>query len=471
MLDYLFPPKPYFNKLNARLASLFSLIFLAILIVGSSAESRSFSPGNDMSAIEAKEPKVSPEKRNKSIKDFFLFGDYIHKNNIKTVLFNRKGFEMTPPLIRMESGEKLVLRFDDLDADYKNYYYTIIHCDAHWQPSPIEQYEYIEGFYEEQIREYSYSINTRVPFTHYRLEIPSPDLRPTKSGNYILKVFLNGDRENVVLTRRFMIFEQQIQIEGQVRQAELVRYRDTKQQLNFAINSPNYRIDNPFQDLRVVITQNGRWDNAIKDLPPRSVRGNQLIYDYDEETLFEAGNEFREFDIRSLRHLSARLADITTSPRHNDVFLLPDQIRKYRRYTSREDINGRFQVKTFDANDNMLEADYAHVHFRLPMETPLASGGIYVLGELTDWRFSEENKMSYNYPEKEYELELLLKQGYYNYHYAFLDEGETAATVDLIEGSHFETENDYSIFVYHRRPGSLYDRLIGIKHLNSSLPR
>ncbi len=471
MFSYLFPLKPAFYRLNARLEASLPLFVLTLLVIGTSAESRSFSPEKNLSGTEAIESKRSPEKETKVIKDFFLFGDFIHKNNIQTVLFNKKGFEMAPPLIRMGTNEKLVLRFDDLDADYKNYYYTIIHCDAHWQPSPLQQYEYIEGFYEDQIRDYSRSINTRVPYTHYYLEFPNHDLRPTKSGNYILKVFLDGDRENIAFTRRFMIFEQQLQVEGQARQADLVRYRDTKHQVTFSINSPNYRIDNPFQDIRIVITQNGRWDNAIKDLSPRSVRGNQLIYDYDVETLFEAGNEFRDFDIRSLRHLSARVADISTSSRHNDVFLLPDQRRKYRRYTSREDINGKFQIKNYDAADDMLEGDYAHVHFRLPMETPLASGGIYIMGELTDWQFSERNQMTYNYNEKEYEIELLLKQGYYNYLYAFKEDSESEASLDFIEGSHSETENDYTVFIYHRQPGALHDRLIGIKHLNSSLPR
>ncbi len=404
-------------------------------------------------------------------KDYFLYGDFIYKNNIKTVLFNQKGFDLSDPLIRMNSGDRLILRFDDLDADYKNYYYTIIHCDAHWEPSDLQQYEYIEGFYEEQIRDYRRSVNTRVPYTHYYMEFPGPNLRPSKSGNYILKVYINGDPENVAFTRRFSVIGQHVTIDGSVTQANLVRYRDRKQQVTFSINTGSYNISNPYRDLKVVIRQNGRWDNAIKNLEPRTIMGNTLVYDFEDKTLFEGGNEFRHLDIRSLRYLSGDIAEIRSSRRFWDVYLLPDKLRAYDRYYSEEDLNGRFQILTQDARNDMTESDYAWVHFHLPMDTPLAEGHVYVMGALTDWHFSEENKMNYNYGENAYELSLLLKQGYYNYLYAYMPEDTDAADVPFLEGSHSQTENDYTIYVYHRRPGDLYDQLIGISHMNPTVPR
>ncbi len=404
--------------------------------------------------------------------DFFLYGDYIHKNNIKTVLFNQVGFELSDPLIRMHAGDRLMLRFDDLDADYKQYYYTIIHCDALWQPSDLMEHEYIDGFYEDQIRDYRRSVNTRVPYTHYWLEFPGPNLRPSKSGNYILKVFLDGDRDHVVFTRRFSVFEQNVTIEGYAHQADLVRYRDHKQQLTFNINTSNYRIANPYRDLKVVITQNGRWDNAITNLPPRTIQGDLLIYDHEDKMLFDGNNEFRRFDIRSLRYLSERVEDIRSSRRHWDVYLLPDRRRTYDRYITDDDLNGRFQVMTHDAPNDMLEADYAWVHFHLPMDGgPLEQGHLFVMGALTDWHLSEENKMNYNYGEQAYELSLLLKQGYYNYHYAYLQEEGRPVDIGFIEGRHSVTDNDYTIYVYHRRPGDLYDRLVGIGHMNPAVPR
>jgi len=406
-----------------------------------------------------------------NIKDYFLYGDFIHKNNIKTVLFNQKGFDLSDPLIRLNSGDRLILRFDDLDADYKNYYYTIIHCDAHWEPSELRQHEYIDGFYEDQIRDYRRSVNTRVSYTHYYLEFPGPNLRPTKSGNYILKVYLDGNRDDVAFTRRFSIFEQAVTVSGRVTQANLVRYRDRKQQVTFNISTGGYNISNPYRDLSVVIRQNGRWDNVITGLEPRMIQGDNLLYDYEDKILFEGGNEFRHFDIRSLRYLSGNIADIQSSRRYWDAYLRPDKLRTYERYVSEDDLNGRFQVLTQDARNAMTESDYAWVHFHLPMDTPLPEGHIYVMGQLTDWHFSEENKMNYNYGENAYELSLLLKQGYYNYKYAYMAGNDTVADVPYLEGSHAYTENDYTVYVYHRRPGDLYDRLIGISHMNPTVPR
>ena len=404
-------------------------------------------------------------------KDFFLYGDFIHTNNIKTVLFNQRDFDLSDPIIRLNSNDKLILRFDDLDAGYKNYSYTIIHCDADWQPSELREFEYIEGFYEDEIRDFRHAASTRTSYTHYHLEFPNHNLRPTLSGNYILKVFLDGDRNNVAFTRRFMVLEERVIVEGYVQQANLVRYRDRKQQVMFNINLGNYRVANPYRDMKVVITQNGRWDNAIRHIDPKSIMGNKLVYDYEDKTLFEGGNEYRRFDIRSLRHPSERVNDIQSSRRHWDVYLSADYRRSFHRYVSDNDINGRFQIKTLDARNDHIEGDYAWVHFHMPMETTIPEGHVYLMGALTDWTFTEENKMNYNYGEKAYELSLLLKQGYYNYKYAMLESENSKADIIYTEGSHSMTENDYTIYVYHREPGDLYDRLVGVGHLNSAIPR
>jgi hypothetical protein len=413
--------------------------------------------------------KPAFEMSNKDIKDFFLYGDYVYSKNVRTVLFHKKGWEMAPAHIRFNSSETLSLTFDDLDADYKNYYYTIIHCDAYWNPTNLQEFEYIDGFYEDMIRDYSRSINTVTPYTQYYLEFPNQNLRPRISGNYILKVYLNGNPDDLVFTRRFMLFEQHVGIDGHVKQANLVRYRDTHQQLSFSINSLNYRISNPHADMKLVITQNGRWDNAIVGISPRMIQGNQFVYDHETELLFEGGNEFRRFDSRSLRFASERVSDITSSPRHYELFLLPDQIRASRRYTSEGDINGRFNIKTEDARNDMLESDYAWVYFSLNASQAFDNASVHIIGGLTDWVFSPNTEMIYNSRQRKYEISLLLKQGYYNYQYALLTDGASMASTSEIEGSFSEAENDYTIFVYHRQPGTLYDRLIGIRHLNPSV--
>jgi hypothetical protein len=60
-----------------------------------------------------------------------------------------------------------------------------------------------------------------------------------------------------------------------------------------------------------------------------------------------------------------------------------------------------------------------------------------------------------------------MKQGYYNYEYAFLKDGTTDGTASYFEGSHYETENDYMILIYYRNPQDRYDRLMGMGMANS----
>ncbi len=399
--------------------------------------------------------------------DYLRYGNHIYKDNIRTVLLNKKGWDFSPAMIRFGSDEQLVLRFDDLEGDHKTYYYTIIHCDAKWRPSDLQPYEYIEGFYDDHINEFKRSFNTQVSYTNYQVKIPNENMRPKIPGNYLLKVYLDNDRENLVLTRKFMVYEQKVTISGQARQATLVALRDFKQEVSFTVNTHQYRVDNPYDDITVVVKQNARWDNVIHELQPRFVSDNIISYDYESEILFDGGNEFRYFDTKSLKHSTARIDEIVYQPQYRKVFLRQDNRRMGRRYVFEHDINGRFYIQNEYGYRQHAESDYAMVHFTLNMPVPLDNGNVYVGGEFTDWNYTRENRMDYNYQENAYELSLLLKQGYYNYMYMFFEDGANHADLTMIEGNHSETENEYTILVYHRRPGTFFDRLIGMKHLST----
>lgn len=402
-------------------------------------------------------------------KTFLRYEDYTYHPTIHTVLLYKKGFELAPPLIQLGSTEKLVLSFDDFSNDYKTYYYTIIHCDANWKPSDLMSAEYIDGFTEEQIDTYTPSFNTLQKYYHYQLNFPSENLKPTKSGNYILKVYLNNDTDdNLVLTRRFMIFEQQVLVNGSVKRATSNQEMNYKQEIDFTVSYPNYSISSPYTDLKVVLTQNNRWDNAIFSLKPKYVKNNLLDYDYNEENTFNGGNEYRHFDMKTIRFISDRIHKVTTDTLGCHVYLMPDSRRSFTTYSSMEDINGKKLIKTDNAiTDSDIEAEYAHVHFTLPYFEQIADGNIYIFGALTDWQYKKEAIMKYDAKMKAYEGSLYLKQGYYNYLYLFLPNNEKTGDETIIEGNHYDTENDYTIYVYHQEQGTSYDKLIAVKILNS----
>jgi len=394
--------------------------------------------------------------------------DYVYKPNIKTVLFYREGFVLTSPIINLNTDEKLVLKFDDLEGNNKRMRYTFIHCDAYWKPSDLQPNEYLTGFYEDDITEYKYSFNTLQKYTHYTLTIPGENMKPVMSGNYLLKVYMEDEPTNVVLTRRFMIVDPRVTVTAIVNQPTVVEYRNYKQEVDFSIDKTGYTVNNPYQDLKVIIQQNGRWDNAIRNLKPLYIKGDILDYNYEDKNVFSGGNVFRYFDIKSMNAYTEFIAHQVKDSIGYEVFLKEEQRKTFRVFVSQKDLKGRMFIKSDDnVNDSDIESEYVYVHFFLKYEAPFQDGGVYILGGLTDWSYSKEAKMDYNYEWKGYTATLYLKQGYFNYQYVFLENGKQVGDETQIEGSHYETDNEYTIYVYHREQGENYDVLIGLKQFNT----
>jgi hypothetical protein len=395
------------------------------------------------------------------------YEDFVYKKNIKTVELRDETFLLSRAILNLDSQEKLKLSFDDLDADLKNYTYTIVQCNADWEPSDLMPNEYVDGFTENSVIDFRYSFNTLQKYTHYNFEFPSNSLRITKSGNYLLKVYLDSNPENLVITKRFMVFQNKVMIESKVTAASIIEDRLSKHEIDFTIDHTGYPINNPYGDLKIVLTQNNRWDNAKTNLKPVYVKDEQLVYDYDQQNVFDGGNEFRYFDIRSIRYHSERIYKVSTDSLGNHVELFTDEKRSFKRYYSQPDMNGDFLIKVQEGNNSEVEADYCYVTFFLPYDDAMTDGNLYVFGQYNAWKCNTENLMHYNPKRFGYECTLYLKQGYYNYEYVFLKDGVTEADQTLIEGMHYETEDDYTIYVYHRQQGTFYDQLIGVKRLNS----
>ena len=131
------------------------------------------------------------------------------------------------------------------------------------------------------------------------------------------------------------------------------------------------------------------------------------------------------------------------------------------------DINGKFLIKTIDGEDQNLEGDYANVKFTLPYRSTLDQGDLYIYGQLTNWKIDPMYQMKFNSTTACYENELYLKQGYYNYIYLYVNDTTKSADIRHIEGSHFDTENDYIFKVYYSDPGDFFDRLL-LYHVENS---
>jgi hypothetical protein len=293
-------------------------------------------------------------------------------------------------------------------------------------------------------------------------------MRISRSGNYLLKVYRGDDVEDLVLTRRLMVFEQRVQIDAQIMASRNVELRDVAQQVDMTIRHPALPVQDPFSDIHVTVLQNMRWDDARMNFRPRFVRGPELVYDHPEPGLFMGGNEFRNFDLKDLRFATQRVQRIEHGVGQNvyEAYILPEARRNIRVYFDQPDINGRFFIRNDIVDGDPLGADYVMVHFKQPMAEPLMDE-VYLYGGLTDFKCQKQYRMTWSPEEKGYLISTLLKQGFYDYTFVTLPRGATVPDIGAIEGSHFQTENDYLILVYFTDHQQRTDRLVGMRFLNS----
>ncbi len=399
-----------------------------------------------------------------------VWRNQIYKPGIRSVMLKKNGVENSMPILKLDGGTKISLSFDHLSNEIKDYQYTIQHCTPDWRASNLNTGQYIKGISNGIIQNYNHSINTYHDYVRYTVTFPSRSMKPKIAGNYILKVYEKGDEENLVLTRRFFVLNEKVTTKGQVKQATLVKYRDYKHELDFSVNYQKLaNVSNPFEQIQIVLRQNQRWDNAIYGLEPSFVEGKRLVYDHQEENVFNAGNEFRPFDIRSVQYTRRGVHTLKLDSFYH-AHLQVDEDRSYKSHNSYSDINGSRIITRKASNKPKLECDYVQVHFYLDANLSLGSNeGIYIFGGLTDWQIWDRFKMKYNKEEELYYNSVLLKQGYYDYKYVKASNYGTDISAKAIEGSHFETENDYTIYVYFKSPFLNTFKLVGMSRLNSGI--
>jgi len=400
----------------------------------------------------------------------YTYRNTVFRDEIKSVQMFREGNVLSNPVYELGSDARLLLKFDDLSEDVKNFSYTVIHCNADWNESYIQQNEYLSGFPDNPISDYAPSINTTIKYINYQLVIPNEDCTPKYSGNYALVVFENGNRDNVVLIQRFYVVEPKVRIEGIVKKSTFETFNGEDQEVDFKVINEQLRLMNPREDIKVVLMQNRRWDNAITNLKPAYIRDNVLDYDYNKENVFHGGNEFRYFDIRTTRLTGENVQKITFIRPYYHITLLPDEIRGNKKFMPYKEMDGNYTIESQDRiTDADTECDYMFVHFYLKMPAPLMGGTVNVFGALTGWTADKSNEMKWDFKESAYHLSMQLKQGYYNFQYIYVPDGAKQYDSVNLEGSFFLTENDYQIFAYYRDITSRYDRLVGYITLNSAV--
>ncbi len=388
--------------------------------------------------------------------------DNLDATHIKTIILKPVAINSYVPIVQL--GEKLLLNFDDLNADEHTYSYKIEHCNLDWSKSNLSNSEFVNGFAEDRIRTYENSFNTLLPYTNYSVTIPNETTKLKISGNY--KIFVLNEDEEVVFMRRFVVYEPIVTVGVAVFKSRDISYYNTKQSVEFTINTPNLIINNPREEIFPVILQNNNWQNAIVGLKPQFFRGDQLLYKYNKETSFWGGNEFLYFDSKSIRSSSLNIAKVELGEDLYHTYLYTDDERRNQPYTLYSDVNGNFVIRNLNMENSYTDADYSWVYFSLKSSQNLEGKEIYVSGNFNNWQLNDANKLKYNEALGLYEAKILLKQGFYNYQYVTKSNDGTISTHD-IDGSYYNTENDYTVLVYYKKFGSRYTKVIGIGYGNS----
>ena len=381
---------------------------------------------------------------------------------IKTVNFRGETPESQLPVIML--GDKLILEFDALNGDESDFYYKIEHYNYDWTPSVLVKSEYLNGFDNQRILDYENSFNSFQIYSHYILEIPNNQTRRLLvSGNYMIKIY--DDDNQLVFSRKFMIYENKVNVGVEIKRSRDVRFVNQKQSVDIVIASPAMSLNNPKETVSTLIIQNNNLNTAITGLKPLYTIGNQLIYKYDTETSFWAGNEYLFFDTKDLRVATLGTRSIELKELYHN-YLYTNLVRANRPYTYNPDINGNYLITAIDRETPEIEADYAWIHFSLKREEIFGDDSIHVYGNFNNYAIDDSTKMYFDKYNKTYNVSLLLKQGFYNYKYVIvnnkgeLDEG-------AISGNFYQTENDYKVLVYYRDLGARYDRIIGVGGANS----
>ncbi len=390
---------------------------------------------------------------------------------IVAIKFYKAGNQEDFPIMQLNTLGALELHFDDMQQSSKNYYYTYVLCDADWKPANLSSMDFIKGFSQMRINQFRFSFETQSRYVHYQVTLPEANCQPSRSGNYLLKVYENNDTSKLIFSKKLLVVNSSATIAAAMYQPFAQETFLTHQKVKVTVSFKNLNIMNPAREVKVVVMQNNRWDNAKLLTNPTFIRGKAFEYSDENMLVFEAGKEWRWLDLRSFKLQSDRVASVDYSKIPYDVFVRRDTIRSTARYFFFRDLNGRYAIANFDPVNPWLQSDIGRVHFTFVPQSPelFADQNIYLFGELTQYQLNNRTLLKWNENLGVYENSYMLKNGFYNYQYVTVPKSNPNAqpSIKLTEGSRWEAENDYRVLVYYTAFGSRSDELVGYLEFNN----
>ena len=389
----------------------------------------------------------------------FTFSQSIKPDHVKSISFLKQNENKFSNIFVGTINERFSLSFDILSGLEHDLYYVIDHYDFNWEKSQLIKSEYIQGFDDVKIDNYSSSFNTYQIYTHYKISFPNSNTSFKKSGNYIIKII--DEYGDEVFRRKFILHENLVTVQTEIKRSREIEFINEKQVVNFEINPINIQLNNPSKTVKVKVFKNNELNYSIDNIKPQYNMGRKLIYKYDKELSFWGGNEYLFFENKFVRNTSVNVRGFDLEEIYSN-FLFEDISRKNRKYTYNPDINGGFLFNVNNSSNPEFEADYVNIHFYLQKPQDFNfENKIYVVGDFNNYQVIEKYLMEYNSRNNLFELIIKLKQGFYNYKYIAIDQ-EKKIIRGEISGNFDETENEYNVIVYYRNYGERFDRVVGV---------
>lgn len=397
--------------------------------------------------------------------------DKVYDSSIKTILVQPMGDALGIPVISLSQMNPLEISFDDLKAKYQNYFYSVELMNADWTSANLSSFDYLQGFNQNRITQYTISSIAIQSYYHYKFTFPNTSCRPTKSGNYIIKVYKDANPQQLIFIKRFFVVDDQVSILSTIQEPFDGNISKTHQKVQLRVETKKLSFFQPNQ-LQVQVIQNYRYNDALSVSEPSFIRGSLLEYNSERDLIFPSGKEARWLDLQSLRLKSDRVANFEITSNGTIVNVKPDVSRAATPYFNFKDLNGQFLIANTESLDSENQNDYATVIFTYipPNKLPYIGSQLYLSGALTNNVLDTSSEMKFNGSLGVYQKSLFLKQGYYSYAYIIREKGAPDPMLDYneTEGDHWETENAYSIFIYYRPPGARHDHLIGFTTVHSN---
>ena len=373
---------------------------------------------------------------------------------------------MSLPVIKLGShspNDRINISFDDLTHTYHRYTYKIEHCEADWTVSDqIFASDFINGFQEGNTIENSMeSINTNVLYTHYKLTIPNEDCSLKMSGNYKLTVFDENDDNRPMFTACFMVLENAMGVQLDVTTNTDIDINKQHQQVSMQVNYGSVNVTDPSTQIKTVVMQNRRWDNARINPKPQYTMADGLRWEHNSDLIFQAGNEYHKYEILDVSHPTMGIDRIDWDGENYQVY--PYACIPRPNYVYDEDANGAFYIRNSDNIENDIASEYVFVNYTLQVPERV-DGDVYVNGAWTNDQLTPEYRMEYDDMNRCYTARILQKQGYYSYQFVMVGRDGVSRVVPS-DGCFYQTENKYQALVYYRGTGERTDRLVGYQQV------